>query len=128
VRARIGFVPHPAEEAGLTVFRNQDHYATLALTLDQVVLTVREAGASTRLAAAPVAADVLAVEADEAGYTFRANGVSLGVIERSFFSTERAGGFVGVYLGLYATSNGRPSRNRAHVHWFEYYGEDRVLR
>jgi alpha-N-arabinofuranosidase len=90
--------------------------------MDHVVLTVREAGANTRVAAVPVTADevVLAVEADEAGYTFRVGETSLGTIERSFFSTERAGGFVGVYIGLYATGNGRPSHNRAHVRWFSY--------
>nr|AXL05839.1 alpha-N-arabinofuranosidase [uncultured bacterium] len=123
VRARIGFTAgHPAEEAGLAVFQNQDHHATLARTMDHVVLTVREAGVDTRVAATPVTAAevVLTVEADEAGYTFRVGETTLGAIERSFFSTERAGGFVGVYLGLYATSNGRPSGGRAHVHRFEY--------
>jgi xylan 1,4-beta-xylosidase len=122
-RARISFAAgHPAEEAGLAVFQNQDHHATLAITVDQVVLTVSEAGTSIRVAVAPVRTGevVLTVEADEAGYTFRCDETSLGTIERSFFSTERAGGFVGVYLGLYATSNGRPSRNRAHIHRFTY--------
>jgi alpha-N-arabinofuranosidase len=123
VWTRISFAAgHPAEEAGLAVFQNQDHHATLARTEDHVVLTVRDAGTSTRLAAVPVMADevVLAVEADEAGYTFRLGGTSVGTIERSFFSTERAGGFVGVYLGLYATSNGHASNGRAHVHRFSY--------
>jgi alpha-N-arabinofuranosidase len=123
VRTRISFTAeHPAEEAGLAVFQNQDHHATLARTLGEVVLTVREAGASTRVAAAPVTAHevVLAVEADESGYTFRLDGTDLATIERSFFSTERAGGFVGVYLGIYATSNGHASRGRAHVDGFSY--------
>lgn len=31
-----------------------------------------------------------------------------------------AGSFVGVWIGLYATSNGRPTRSRANVDWFEY--------
>ncbi|KAB8194085.1 family 43 glycosylhydrolase [Nonomuraea phyllanthi] len=132
-RARIAFAAtHPSEEAGLAVFQNQDHHATLALTVDadgrpQVVLTVREAGTSTRLASAPVTggeAVLLAVEADETGYAFRCSDgtqwISLGTIERSLFSSERAGGFVGVRLGLYGTSNGRPSEGRAHVHWFDY--------
>jgi alpha-N-arabinofuranosidase len=131
-RTRISFMAaHPAEEAGLAVFQNQDHYATLALTVDengspQVALTVRDAGTDTRLAYAPVDAGeaLVAVEADEDGYTFRLFGdhqwTNLATIERSFFSTERAGGFVGVYLGLYGTSNGRPSQGGARVHWFEY--------
>jgi alpha-N-arabinofuranosidase len=132
VRTRISFAAaHPAEEAGLAVFQNQDHHATLALTVDesgkaQAVLTVRDTGTSTRLASAPVNAGgtLLAVEADEDGYTFRVSDgtrwTSLATIERSFFSTERAGGFVGVYLGLYGTSNGHASQGRARIHWFEY--------
>jgi alpha-N-arabinofuranosidase len=133
-RARIGFAAaHPSEEAGLAVFQSQDHHATLALTVDgagtpQAVLTVREAGTSTRLAAVPLPQGqaLLAVEADEAGYTFHArhpdaeSWTDLATVERSFFSTERAGGFVGVHLGLYATGNGRPGTGRAIVRWFDY--------
>ncbi|MEU6715849.1 glycoside hydrolase family 43 protein [Nonomuraea sp. NPDC046802] len=130
-QARIDFAAtDPSEEAGLAVFQNQDHHATLALTVDeagrtQAVLTVREAGTSTHLAAAPLPAGeaLLAVEADESAYTFRVQPpgtdrwVDLAAVERSFFSSERAGGFVGVYLGLYASGNGR---GRARVRWFDY--------
>ncbi|MEU7742587.1 glycoside hydrolase family 43 protein [Nonomuraea sp. NPDC049158] len=133
-RTHISFsAAHPAEEAGLAVFQNQDHHATLALTVDdggraQVVLTLRQAGTSTRLASVPVATGevVLAVEGDEARYAFRlkepdsGQWVSLGGVERASLSTERAGGFVGVYLGLYATSNGRSSDARAYARWFDY--------
>ncbi|MGI5154733.1 glycoside hydrolase family 43 protein [Microbispora sp. CA-102843] len=132
-RTRIRFAAaDPSHEAGLAVFQNQDHHATLALTVDdggraRVVLTVREGGTSRRLASVAAADEVsLAVEGDEAGYTFRLDDpgtgrwISLGTLERSLFSTERAGGFVGVYLGLYATSNGHAGRGRAHVDWFDY--------
>ncbi|WP_433509703.1 glycoside hydrolase family 43 protein [Nonomuraea sp. CA-143628] len=133
-RTHISFsAAHPTEEAGLAVFQNQDHHATLALTVDgggraQVVLTVRQAGTSTRLASLPVATGevVLAVEGDEARYAFRlkepdtGRWISLGEVERSCLSTERAGGFVGVYLGLYATSNGRSTDGRAYARWFDY--------
>ncbi|MCA2222471.1 hypothetical protein LDL49_14620 [Nonomuraea sp. NEAU-L178] len=133
-RTHISFsAAHPAEEAGLAVFQNQDHHATLALTVDadgraQVVLTVRQAGTSSRLASVPVATGevVLAVEGDETRYAFRLKDpgagewISLGGVERSSLSTERAGGFVGVYLGLYATSNGRSSDGRAYARWFDY--------
>ncbi|GGX00902.1 hypothetical protein [Streptomyces lomondensis] len=43
-----------------------------------------------------------------------------GSIERSFFSTERAGGFVGVHLGLYGTGDAGTGAAEAHVDWFEY--------
>ncbi|WP_188189782.1 glycoside hydrolase family 43 protein [Nonomuraea sp. SYSU D8015] len=133
-QTRISFTAaRPEEEAGVAVFQNQDHYATLALTADldgrpQAVLTTREAGTDAPLATAPLSAGeaLLAVEGDEAGYTFRlqepgaGRWITLVTVERSFFSTERAGGFVGVYLGLYATGNGRAGDGHAHVHWFEY--------
>ncbi|GAA2888459.1 glycoside hydrolase family 43 protein [Streptosporangium fragile] len=133
-QARISFsAAHPSEEAGLTVFQNQDHHATLALTVDeggstQAVLTIRETGTTTRLATAPLPSGeaILAVEGDEAGYAFRVQDLGtdrwtdLAAVERSFFSTERAGGFVGVYLGLYATGNGRAGSGRARVRWFDY--------
>jgi len=37
-----------------------------------------------------------------------------------FLSTEVAGGFTGVFLGLYATANGEFSEGTAHFEWFEY--------
>ncbi|AQZ63968.1 Beta-xylosidase [[Actinomadura] parvosata subsp. kistnae] len=124
---------HPAEEAGLAVFQNQAHHATLALTVDeeghpQVALTIREVGTTTRLATTPLPPGKthLSVESDESRYLFRArpagtaDWTEVGTVERSFFSTERAGGFVGVHLGLYATANGRPSTARATVRRFDY--------
>lgn len=64
---------------------------------------------------------VLVVDSDESGYTFHVEDgtwTTLGTIERPFFSTERAGGFVGVHLGLYGI--GGADAGEAHVHWFEY--------
>ena len=131
VGTRIRFsATTPTQEAGLTVFQNHHQHATLGLTVDdsgtpQVVLTAREAGAAKRLAAVTVADSevVLAVECDETGYTFRVDDgtwTTLGSIERSFFSTERAGGFVGVHLGLYGTGATESGAGEAHVDWFEY--------
>ncbi|MEU9172977.1 glycoside hydrolase family 43 protein [Streptomyces sp. NPDC048420] len=115
----------PAQEAGLVVFQNHHRHATLALAVDaegtrQVVLTAVESDIATRLAAvpAPGAEAVLAVDSDESGYTFRVEDSTVGSIERSFFSTERAGGFVGVHIGLYGT--GGPDAGEARVRWFEY--------
>jgi len=39
-------------------------------------------------------------------------------------STIVAGGFVGAYVGMYASSNGQPSENVADFDWFEYVGLD----
>ena len=41
-------------------------------------------------------------------------------VDATLLSTTRAGGFVGAYIGLYASSNGEASANHADFHWFEY--------
>jgi len=40
-----------------------------------------------------------------------------------FLSSETAGGFTGVYVGLYATGNGKASTSFADYDWFEYNGD-----
>lgn len=40
----------------------------------------------------------------------------------TILSTDKAGGFVGAYLGMYCSSNGRQSDNYADFDWFEYHG------
>ena len=37
-----------------------------------------------------------------------------------YLSSEVAGGFTGVYFGLYATGNGRPVSAPAHFDWWDY--------
>jgi len=39
-------------------------------------------------------------------------------------STLVAGGFVGAYIAMYASSNGGPSTNHVDFDWFEYIGLD----
>ncbi len=46
--------------------------------------------------------------------------------EGKYLSTEVAGGFVGTILGMYASSNKKPSENHADFDWFEYSGNDPV--
>ncbi len=41
-------------------------------------------------------------------------------IDGKILSTEIAGGFVGTYIGMYASSNGKISETYAHFDWFEY--------
>ncbi|MDF3140293.1 MULTISPECIES: glycoside hydrolase family 43 protein [unclassified Streptomyces] len=129
-RARIRFAAAaPTQAAGLVVFQH-NHHATLALTVDafgtpHVVLTAHEAGTDTRLASVAVTDGdvVLVVDSDESGYTFHVEDrtwTTLGSIDRPFFSTERAGGFVGVHIGLYGVGEAEAGAGDAHVRWFEY--------
>ncbi|MFA9556776.1 glycoside hydrolase family 43 protein [Evansella sp. AB-rgal1] len=43
-------------------------------------------------------------------------------VDGRILSTDVAGGFVGAELGLYASSNGESSDNKAYFDWFEYVG------
>ena len=68
------------------------------------------------------------VEADGQAYSFYIatepeawRPVAEGVDGR-ILSTPCAGGFVGAYIGMYASSNGQPSSNTADFDWFEYVG------
>lgn len=44
----------------------------------------------------------------------------LGRLDTRYLSTEVAGGFTGVMIGLYTTSNGKPSKAKAYYDWFDY--------
>jgi len=48
----------------------------------------------------------------------------LAKMNTSLLSTETAGGFTGIYLGLYATSNQPNSLPNADFDWFEYEGKE----
>jgi xylan 1,4-beta-xylosidase len=70
------------------------------------------------------------VEADGQAYSFYIatepeawQPVAEGVDGR-ILSTPFAGGFVGTYIGMYASSDGQPSSNTADFDWFEYIGLD----
>jgi beta-xylosidase len=41
-------------------------------------------------------------------------------VDGRILSTPVAGGFVGAYVGMYASSNGQPGDNVADFDWFEY--------
>ncbi|MDO4274547.1 MAG: glycoside hydrolase family 43 protein [Eubacteriales bacterium] len=42
-------------------------------------------------------------------------------VDGTLLSTTRAGGFVGTFVGVYASANGEVSENHADYHWFENY-------
>jgi alpha-N-arabinofuranosidase len=45
-------------------------------------------------------------------------------VDSKFLSSETVGGFTGVYVGLYATGNGKASTASADYDWFEYVKND----
>ncbi len=135
VSALLEFEPaRDGEEAGLTVYMNEKgHYEIAVTRLDGIrkVLLRRRIGSlwkverETELPAGPV---VLAITADPSTYSFSyavAGGeeAELGCGECFYLSSEVAGGFTGVYLGMYASGNGEPSSAPAQFDYFEYQAE-----
>ncbi|WP_269323141.1 hypothetical protein [Paenibacillus sp. FSL P4-0081] len=120
------------EEAGLTVYMNEKFHYEIAITYDsslgRKVILRRRIGSlwKIELESALEGSDVvLGLEADETMYSFyyvKSNGerVAFGSGECAFLSTEVAGGFTGVYFGLYATGNGKPCTEPAYFDWFKY--------
>lgn len=54
------------------------------------------------------------------GHTQEAEKCLINKVDGRILSTDVAGGFVGAYIGMYASSNGISSSNYADFDWFEY--------
>lgn len=120
------------EEAGMVLLQNNDYHFRFVCTYSsgQTVLRLirREAGEETILVEKPVNSQrlYLRVEAHEQDYSFAyaeapANWSTLyDAADGRILSTDVAGGFVGAYLGIYATSSGQASDNVADFDYFEY--------
>ena len=83
---------------------------------------------SAETGAVPVAGDgpvILEVRASPSEYRFLAGPSpdamkDVGRAATRYLSSEVAGGFTGVYFGLYATGNGQPASVPAAFDWFDY--------
>jgi alpha-N-arabinofuranosidase len=130
--ALLDFKPmNHTDEAGFTVFmdynshydltvRNIDGKRTLMLTY--VLGMIEHVERQMTLAEGPVE---LKVEGSVNSYTFSfAQGSNLyeviGKADARYLSTETAGGFTGVYIGMFATGNGQNSVANADFDWFVY--------
>jgi alpha-N-arabinofuranosidase len=129
------FTPHTADEcAGLALIQNTDFYFLFVVTHDGeplIRLIQRSHGHAETLASQPLPAGhyTLKVEAHEQNYSFSffKNDqwqLLAGNVDGRILSTPVAGGFVGAYMGMYASSNGQPVTNHADFDWFEYAGLD----
>ncbi len=126
------------EKAGLVVFQNENHYYFMCKSAMHGVPVVQlykgpgnkdAANDPQLLNSIPLRkknnAIIFKMEVDEKGYSFyysvKKNKWLLlrSSMDRSFLSTETAGGFVGCMYGLYATSNGEPSQNTVRFDWYE---------
>jgi alpha-N-arabinofuranosidase len=147
-RAALEFQPQTDSEcAGLVLLQNNEFHFRFVITggAATTVRLVRRATPkpTTQLLPIPTGTDTVLAELPIEGNRFyfkvEANGqaynfyiatepeawqpVAEGVDGR-ILSTPYAGGFVGSYIGMYASSNGQPSTNTADFDWFEYVGLD----
>jgi alpha-N-arabinofuranosidase len=142
-RAALEFKPEHDECAGLVLLQNNEFHFRFIITGGTAVRLVKHAapepnsrimpiqnGVEETLAERPIEGDrfYFKVEADKQAYSFYIatepeawQAVAEGVDGR-ILSTPFAGGFVGTYIGMYASSNGQPSTNVADFDWFEYVG------
>jgi len=129
------FTPRAANEcAGLVLIQNNNFHFRFVVGYENepvIRLIKRSHGQDETLVSQPVPAGycILKVAAHGQNYSFyfSTNGLWHALAENvdgRILSTPVAGGFVGTYIAMYASSNGQPSTNYADFDWFEYTGLD----
>jgi alpha-N-arabinofuranosidase len=120
------------EEAGMTLIQNNTHHYDLRLRKSgkQTVLQLRvRVGSLSYIAAEQVVPNVqvlFRIKGTPLQYAFyfadpeNQEYIELGKLDTRYLSTEVAGGFTGVMIGLYASSNGKPSHAKAYYDRFDY--------
>jgi alpha-N-arabinofuranosidase len=118
------------ECAGMALIQNNDYYFLFIITyVNEPVIRLikRSHGEAKTLAERPISTDIykLKVTAHEQDYSFYFSMNNqwhrlAENVDGRILSTPVAGGFVGAYIAMYASSNGQPSTNYADFDWFEY--------
>lgn len=118
------------EEAGMTLLNNGSHFDIMINKKEgkRILLVKLQFGQTLYkseeivLQAGPVK---LRVSGEKSTFTFSyAQGndsfTEIETVDSKFLATETVGFFTGVYVGLYATGNGKASTANADYDWFEY--------
>ena len=121
------------EVAGLVVLQNENYQYQLlktknAIELIKVYNENRKVQTIEKIARMPYTNDVvfLKIENDNMKLRFYYGSTESDFIQigqdqdASVLSSGVAGGFIGAYVGMYASSNGVKSKNNASFDWFEY--------
>jgi xylan 1,4-beta-xylosidase len=126
------------EKAGLIIFQDEKHFYFLCKSTDQGKGVVQlfksntESKAMDLLVQAQVDSDkvLLRIDAEGEQYSFRyaikPNDWKLlkDNVDGTFLSTQVAGGFIGCVFGMYATSSGEGTSNKASFRYLKYSGND----
>ncbi|NLP34155.1 MAG: glycoside hydrolase family 43 protein [Clostridiales bacterium] len=120
------------EEAGMTLIQNNTHHYDLFIRKEQnqyiVQLRVKIGSHEYIAAEKPIKSNQIKLKiiGEPLHYTFyyaedNSNQYKqLGILDTRYLSTEVAGGFTGVMIGLYTSSNGKPSKAKVYYDWFDY--------
>jgi alpha-N-arabinofuranosidase len=130
--SKIIFEPQKINEtAGLVIMMNTDYQFRMEKILKNNITTLRlvkrEKGIEQVIkeVAIPTGVVVLGIKAIGQNLTFyykknKSNVVLADNVDGRTLSRTNAGGFTGVYVGMYASSNGLKSENKALFDWFNY--------
>jgi alpha-N-arabinofuranosidase len=131
---QMEFAPARSNEiAGITVYMNNTHHYDLYLKKGNILVLrykledIEHIEKEVKIKSGNVQ---LCVEGNNTQYTFsyREDGGKmfqiLGTPNTAFISTETAGGFTGVYIGLFASGNGQATQSKARFDWFDYAGKE----
>ncbi len=129
-QTKFEFTPQANECAGLVLIQNNNFHFRFVVTYENeniICLIKRSHGKDETLATQhlPVGHYTLKVTAHEQNYNFYFSTndqwhALAENIDGRILSTPVAGGFVGAYIAMYASSNGQLSANHADFDWFEY--------
>jgi alpha-N-arabinofuranosidase len=120
------------EEAGMTLIQNNTHHYDLLIkkVKEKYVIQLRVFAGSLSYIATEKTINSnqvnFKIEGAPLQYSFyyseteNGNYQELGKLDTRYLSTEVAGGFTGVMIGLYASSNGEKSKAKAYYNWFDY--------
>lgn len=132
----LDFSPnHDNEEAGIVAFMNSVQYYALGIKKynDKRRLFVRRCMEDLSVEVASITIDdgnvELIIEADKDKYSFyysiKGEDQKLAATAMcKYLASEITDGFTGVYLGMYATGNGKKSTSTAYFDYFNYWGND----
>ncbi len=138
MRTCMEFSPgSPNESAGVVLLQNHNFHYRFVVSQDVkkgnlLRLIQRRDGDETILAEKSIEGErvYLMVSARGQDYRFSYSNVSeswepfASGVDGRILSTPVAGGFIGAYVGMYASSNGKTSENAADFDWFEYVGDE----
>jgi alpha-N-arabinofuranosidase len=121
------------EEAGIILLNNASHFDLMISQFEgeRSLIVKLQFGSITytseeiRLEPGPIN---LKIKGEKSTFTFsysQGNNdyTDIETVDSKFLSSETVGWFTGVYVGLYATGNGKASEEVATFDWFEYEGK-----